>query len=69
MSSIYNDNAYIKKYVVEQPTAEEAANYVNETTGRILPKVTLYSLNRDCADLDVEVKPGNNFYIVGRVLN
>ena len=65
----YNDNAYIKKYVVEQPTAEESKDYIDEATGRITPKITLLSLNRECSDLDVEIKFGNNFYIIGRVLN
>ncbi|MDD3186292.1 MAG: XRE family transcriptional regulator [Anaerostipes sp.] len=64
----YDDNAYIKKYVVEQPKADEIPDYIDEE-GRVMPKVTLYSLNRECANLDVTVKPGHPFYIVGRVLN
>ncbi|NCC43068.1 MAG: helix-turn-helix domain-containing protein [Clostridia bacterium] len=64
----YDGNAYIKKYKVEQPKADEIADYIDEE-GRVIPKVTLFSLNRDCADLDVTVKPGHQFYIVGRVLN
>lgn len=64
----YDDNAYIKKYVIEQPKADEIADFIDEE-GRVMPKVTLFSLNRECADLDVTVKPGHQFYIVGRVLN
>lgn len=64
----YDDNAYIKKYMIEQPKAEEISDFIDEE-GRVMPKVTLFSLNRDCADLDVTVTPGHQFYIVGRVLN
>ncbi len=64
----YDDNAYIKKYVVEDPNADEADDYIDDS-GRIVPKITLMSLNRDCAGLDVKVKAGHSFYIVGRVLN
>ena len=64
----YDDKAYIKKYMEEMPTKDEIDDYVDEA-GCIQPKITLYSLNRDCADLDVHVKLGHNFSIVGRVLN
>ena len=64
----YDDNAYIKKFVVEQPGKEELEEYT-DTSGCIMPKITLYSLNRECANLDVIVRPGHSFYIVGRVLN
>lgn len=64
----YDDKAYIKKYIEEMPTKDEIDDYI-DANGCIHPKITLYSLNRDCADLDVHVKLGHQFSIVGRVLN
>lgn len=64
----YDDKAYIKKYVEEMPTKDEINEYIDEA-GIIHPKITLYSLNRECADLDVQVKLGHQFSLVGRVLN
>lgn len=64
----YDGEAYIKKYVIEQPAAAEVQEYIN-ADGIIMPKITLLSLNRECADMDVHVKPGHNFQILGRVLN
>lgn len=64
----YDDKAYIKKYVEEMPTKHEIDDYI-DAEGCVHPKITLYSLNRDCAHLDVQVKLGHPFTIVGRVLN
>lgn len=64
----YDGEAYIKQYTIEQPSADEVRDYFNEF-GVVVPKITLYSLNRECADLDVHVKPGHSFQIIGRVLN
>jgi transcriptional regulator with XRE-family HTH domain len=64
----YDEKAYIKKYVEEMPAKDEIDEYI-ASNGCIQPKITLYSLNRDCADLDVHVKLGHQFSIVGRVLN
>lgn len=64
----YDDKAYIKKYVEEMPTKNEIDDYI-DADGCIHPKITLYSINRDCADLDVHVKLNHSFSIVGRVLN
>lgn len=64
----YDGKAYIKKYMEEIPSQDEIPEYTDEN-GRVYPKVTLYSLNRDCADLDVHVKLGHSFSVIGRVLN
>lgn len=64
----YDGEAYIKKYVQEQPSAAEVQDYINED-GMIVPKITLMSLNRECEHLDVHVTPGHEFRIIGRVLN
>ena len=64
----YDGSAYIKKFVVEQPDRHELEDYT-DSNGCLLPKITLYSLNRDCSDLDVTVRPDHSFHIVGRVLN
>lgn len=64
---VCNDNAYIKQYREDMPQADELDEY--SCDGRIFPKVTLYSLNRDCADCDVHITPNDRLYVVGRVLN
>lgn len=53
---VHNGNAYIKQY---QETMQKDT----------YPKITLFSLNRDLADCDVHVKPGDDLFIVGRVLS
>lgn len=64
---ICNDNAYIKQYREETPDEDEIDDFICD--GRLLPKVTLFSLNRDCADCDVHPVPGDRLFIVGRVLS
>ena len=53
---VHNGNAYIKQY---QETMQKDT----------YPKITLFSLNRDLVDCDVHVKPGDDLFIVGRVLS
>ena len=64
----YDGKAYIKKYIEEMPAQDELDDYT-DNEGRLYPKVTLYSLNRECSDLDVHVKLGHPFTVIGRVLN
>ena len=64
----YDGKAYIKKYVLEMPSKDDVQEYL-DTEGRLHQKITLQSLNRECADLDVTVRLGHEFSIVGRVLN
>lgn len=64
----YDEKAYIKKYVEQMPTKDELDDYI-DSNGCVHPKIILYSLNRDCADLDVVVKLEHPFTIIGRVLN
>ncbi|MDO4170582.1 MAG: S24 family peptidase [Lachnospiraceae bacterium] len=64
----YDDNAYIKKYIIEQPNENKIYSSTN-CEERITPKITLFSLNRECANQDVHILPEHPFYIVGRVLN
>ena len=64
----YDGEAFIKKYTIEQPSADEVQDYIDEN-GLVVPKITLSSLNRECANMDVRVKPGHSFQIIGRVLN
>lgn len=64
----YDGEAFIKKYTIAQPSADEVQDYIDEN-GLVVPKITLSSLNRECANMDVQVKPGHSFQIIGRVLN
>lgn len=65
---VCNDNAYIKQYRESAPDKDELEDYIS-CDGRIYPKVTLYSLNREYADCDVHVRPEDTLFIVGRVLS
>lgn len=65
---VYDDNAYIKQYCESAPSDEDIEDYTS-SEGYVSPKIDLVSLNRDRADCDVDVRPENRLFIVGRVLN
>ena len=65
---VVNGNAYIKQYIESRPTPEEAEDYTT-SDGRLLPKITLFSLNRDYAHCDVHVGLEDTLFVVGRVLS
>jgi transcriptional regulator with XRE-family HTH domain len=65
---VCNGNAYIKQYLESVPDESELEDYITND-GRVCPKTTLYSLNREYEQCDVHVTPNDELFIVGRVLN
>lgn len=64
---IFNGSAYIKQYRESMPAEDELEDYICD--GRVIPKITLYSLNRERSDCDVSVTGNDSLLIVGRVLS
>jgi hypothetical protein len=65
---VCNGNAYVKQYLESVPDESELEDYITND-GRVCPKTTLYSLNREYEQCDVHVTPTDELFMVDRVLN